>query len=164
MNYLKILSMGIILIFSLAGCDEDINTANKKTQKNSSSLVGDANLIVGEKKYKLSVSTCSKPTTNTYDGETISTYKIHAKQDFDKKRESLTLSINGEKEPQDTESNGAYLTFELGGEPNITLTAKMPYSVFNGKKLQYKGKATMGVMFTSEKQDVPFEITVNCDK
>ena len=164
MNYLKILTMGVILIFSLTGCDKKVETADKKIKTNISSLAGDANLIVGEKKYKLSVSTCSKPTTNTYDdGETLSTYRIHANQDLDEKRGTLTLSINGEEEPQDPESSGAYLTFELGGEPNITLTAKMPYSVFNGKKLHYKGEATMREMFTSKKQDVPFEITVNCD-
>lgn len=120
---------------------------------------GNAVVTVADKTYTLPIQQCVKPRTDTYEGETITTYDIKA---FNAEA-NIKLWVRGTKDSEENQSTYK-LDFDGGGlsENGASYSKQMPFDQFDGKSLHFKGVVRPFSIKNKDRAEVTVEITISC--
>lgn len=100
---------------------------------------------------------CYGPTTGTYDGEVITSFSVKAANNS-----NIELAILGSKTSTEEES---FYVIKVGGGARAGGTMysqKMPYDVFDGKKMHFKGESQAKRLREKPDAVIPIEISLSC--
>lgn len=155
-NLIKILP----LLLVTCACSGESETATGSEAVQTSAESGSGLLSIGENSSKLTVDLCHGPKTIHADGKDLTTYGINAAAP------NIKVTISGFKGSDgDKKSEKAMYQIHVdGGEKGggTTYIEDVPYAIFDGKKLHFKGVAQARTVDGLSRVKTPIEITVDC--
>lgn len=149
------------LLLSIAACTlsacgggDEAEAADATFQETAGS--GSATLAIGEESYDLDVTLCHGPETGNYEGKAITSFSIKAADS------NIELAILGTKGP--VEEDSFYVIKVDGGvrDGGTMYSQKMPFDVFDGKELHFKGGSQAKKLGEKPDAVIPIEISLSC--